>query len=163
MRTSECKKHFNLCSMNRKTLLRKTWGNLSTRIKLVTLISWCISFSVPIFSDCGLASGQTYIPGVAVSCLVPAWVPSRARALGSAWEVMAHKKQSRCCHHPPWMAKPLRNIPFLPLASSAPSTQTSLQKTLPAQKRGKQPRKTTKSLLRLFASSELLCYKNKSC
>lgn len=48
---------------------KKTWGNLSTRKKLVTLICSCISFSVPVVSDCGLASGQTYIPGVGVSCL----------------------------------------------------------------------------------------------
>lgn len=142
---------------------KKTWGNLSTKKKLVTLISSCISFSVPAFSDCGLASGQNYIPGVGVSCLVPAWVPNRARVLGSAWGVTAHQKQSRHCHHPPWMAKTLRNMLFLPLPSSAPSTQPSFQKTLPAQERGKQPRKMTKSLLRLFASSELICYENKSC
>lgn len=147
----------------KKVSKKTTWGNLSTRKKLVTLISWCVSFSIPVFSDCGLASGQTYIPGVGVSCLLPAWVPSRTRALGSAWGVMAHQKQHRCCHHPQWMAKPLRNILFPPLPSSAPCTQPSSQKTLPAQKRGKQPRKTTKSLLRLFASSELLCYENKPC
>lgn len=160
----ECKENFNLCSTNKKNVSKKkTWGNLNTRKKLVTLISWCISFSVPVFSDCGLASGQTYIPGVGVSHLVPAWVPSRARALESAWEVMAHQKQSRCCHHPPWMAKPLRNILFPPLASPAPSTQPSFQKILAAQKRGKEQRKTTKSLLRLFSSSELMGYENKPC
>lgn len=148
---STFKEHFNLCSTNRRTLEKKMWGNLSTRKRLVTLISLCISFSVFVFSDCGLASGQTYIPEVGVSCLMPAWVPSRARALGSAWGVMAHQKQSRCCCHPPCMAKPLRNMLFLPLPSSAPSTQPSFQKTLPAQKRGKQPRKMTKSLLNLRA------------
>lgn len=109
----------------KKVSKKTTWGNLSTRKKLVTLISWCVSFSIPVFSDCGLASGQTYIPGVGASCLLPAWVPSRTRALGSAWGVMAHQKQHRCCHHPQWMAKPLRNILFplflhLPLACNHP-------------------------------------------
>lgn len=144
----ELKENFNLCSTNRKMLVRKkTWGNLSTRKNLVTLISWCISFSIPVFSDCGLASGQTYIPGVGVSHLVPAWVLSRARGLGNAWGFMAHQKKSRCCHHPPWMAKLLRNLLFSPLASPASSTLPSSQKTLAAQKRGK----TTKKNNQVFA------------
>lgn len=158
MRTSECKEHFNLCSINRKMLVRKNLRESKHKEKVGH--TWCISFSAPIFSDCGLASGQTYIPGVAVSCLVPAWVPSRVRALGSAWEVM-HTKNSidvAITHHE-WQS--LWGTSSSPSCFICPFHTT---KTLPAQKRGKQPRKTTKSpLIRLFASSELMCYENKSC